>query len=161
MPRVVLHLRTNVAPWTCAASARLDAVLEAAGSTPLDLPWSDFALEDDGDHFTEEGAHAFGAALAVAVHAALGGTPRVLVVADSTMGHRDVPCPKTWEVDAVCGSGFVALAHEGQHFRARVVREASDAVVLVGGWNDVRQTTHSMDRVCAAAEACVARALRK
>jgi hypothetical protein len=66
----------------------------------------------------------------------------------------------------VCGSGFVAMAYEGQHFRPRLRRVALrgskpwDAVVFVGGWNDVHQTAHGLDRVCAAAQACVARAAR-
>ena len=154
----VFHLRTNVEPWSCDESAEMDATLEAAGSIPLDVPWSEFALEDDGDHFTEEGATAFGAALARVVRDALGDDAGVLVVADSTMGHRPVPCPDAWDVDAVCGSGFVALAYEGQHFRARLrgVRDRS-AVVIVGGWNDVRQTSHTMSRVLSAVDLCVRR----
>jgi len=161
----VYHLRTNVGPWACEDLERLDAALADAGSVALDVPWGTMALEDDGEHFTAEGAAVFGAALASALPAA--GGKRVLVLADSTIGHRPIPgLPASWHVDAVCGSGFVAMAYEGQHFRPRLRRvalrggESWDAVVFVGGWNDVHQTAHGLDRVCAAAQACVARAAR-
>ena len=160
----VYHLCTNVGPWACADLAALDTALARAGSVPLDVPWDTFALEEDGDHFTAEGAETFAHALVMTLGEA---TPRnTLVIADSTMGHRPIPgLPVSWEVDAVCGSGFVAMAWDDRHFRARLRHEALsplhwDAVVFVGGWNDVRQTTHSISRVCAAAEACVARAAR-
>lgn len=153
----VYHIRTNVAGWQCAELALLDEALQAAGSTPIDLPWDRFELCEDGDHFTTRGALEFAHALGMAVP--LRGA---VVVADSTIGHngelsanvlRNVYGARS--VDAVCGSGFMARAWNGEHFRARVRRHTPPppaAVVLVGGWND---TWHRVERACAAAQACV------
>ena len=179
----VLHLRTNVGPWACDGLARLDAALVAAGSTPVDLDWDAFALEEDGDHFTEEGADAFAHALADALAPAWRDRS-VLVLADSTIDHNDRDAQGVWHgggtqrvvracaargvratVDAMWGTGFVARANASLHFRNRLAaylrahRDRIDAVLFVGGWNDVR-THHSCARVCAAAEACVSLARR-
>lgn len=179
----VLHLRTDVGPWACADLARLDAALAAAGSTPVDLPWENFALEEDGEHFTDAGADAFARALADALAPACRGRT-VLVLADSTIDHNDRDTTGAWHgggtrrvihacaahgvratVDALWGTGYVARAHASLHFRSRLAaylrahRDRIDVLLLVGGWNDVH-THHPCERVCAAAEACVALALR-
>jgi hypothetical protein len=180
---------TDVAPWRDPRLARLDAALAAAGAVPLVLPWADFALEADGRHLAPAGFAAFADALARAL-------PRddddgvVLVLADSTVDHNDRDAawdytgvatsrlrvalhPRRVVVDAVAGSGFVARAREGLHFRLRLADQlrrlrhgrkkrkrgaAEDAegeevtVVLVGGWNDLGR---GLDVVLPAATACV------
>lgn len=162
------HARTNVAGWACDDLAALDAALEDAGSVPLDLPWHEFALESDGDHFTDAGARTFAAALARAFATARAGSladARVHVVADSTVGHRPAYADYVAAafrargaeatVTAVCGAGFVARADSGEHFRALRRRGGGeDAVIFVGGWNDLG-SGHSVVRVCAAARAAV------
>ena len=135
--------------------AALDATLVALGSNALHLPWHSFPLLDDNDHFTKRGQHTFHKALVAVV-----GTrhPRILVLADSTIGYYpDAPEQLRRQfalqgvdatVDAICGSGFAARAIEGYHFRARwrsavrnsrhtVASPQYDAVLVIGGWNDV------------------------
>lgn len=178
----VFHTCTNVPPWDGVdAHARLDAALHEAGSTPVRLPWTDFETCEDGVHFTEAGYDAFCDALAVVLDKDVR-APVVLVLADSTIDHNDRDDDGTWHgrasarlrervrptrvvVDAVCGSGFVARAREGEHFRARLARLLRGdpslrdaALLLVGGWNDAGRPA---TRVCAAASACVALATRE
>jgi len=178
----VLHLRVDVGRWACPALAALDAALLTAGSTPLDnVPWEAFAcLPDDPDHFPDDAYAAFVAALVPRACTA-GCGASVLVLADSTVGHGDWhggAWSGTWSealegafaasgvratVDAVCGSGFVAGADRGEHFRARLAAarrrgEEWDSVLLVGGWNDAGAPRQ--ERVHAAAAACVALAQR-
>ena len=161
------HVRTNVAAWACADLAALDAALEDAGSTPLDLPWHAFALESDGEHFTDAGARRFAVAFADSL---AGRLARVHVVADSTVGHRPAYADYVAAalrargvaatITAVCGAGFVARAGAGEHFRALRRRAGEDAVVFVGGWND-RWAGHGTARVCAAARAAVGARARR
>ena len=156
-PRLVLHLPTDVAPWSCAALSVVDGALCAAGSEAVPFPstWAAFPLEDDGEHFTREGLRSFAGALADALAARR--SERVHVVTDSTVGHHNYDADGAWTgwgdaavvdalrargvaatVDAVCGSGFVARAREGLHFRPRArAAPAGAEVLLVGGWNDV------------------------
>ena len=180
----MLHLRVDVPPWTSERAAGLDAALRAAGSVQLDLPLGDFErLDDDPEHYTERGAAQFAEALVRAATSARGGlggcdgVSRVLVLSDSTIAHNDADGRATERlaalfaargvharVDAVGGTGFVACAREGRHFRARLaaaLREGRvgphDALLLAGGWNDVHSDP---TRICAAASACVALAQR-
>lgn len=167
-----MHLRTDVATWRAPALATLDDTLRRAGSQPIDLPWDQFELEPDGDHFTERGAIAFADALAAHVAPLLPRRSHMHILSDSTIDYNDRDDDGAWNgtatrrivdafasmgvhvrVDAISGSGFVARAREGEHFRARVPRGQSGHLLLVGGWNDVHAA--SLDRVCAAATACV------
>lgn len=55
-------------------------------------------------------------------------------------------------VDAVCGSGFVAGASDGQHFRNRLLNHLShslpSAILFMGGWNDVhRPRVHVLNAI--------------
>ena len=166
---MLAHLRTDVGPWAGDATlAALDAALADAGSTPLDLPWERFALARDGDHFTPAGSDAFAAALAAAVRARWPRAP-VHVVSDSTLrGRRAQRALRRHlgdaALDVVCGSGFVARAAHGEHFRARVSRalrggaRRGTLVLLVGGWNDARDARWA--QAPAAARACAALARR-
>lgn len=186
----VLHTRIDVHTWRGddPRQAALDVCLAACGSTPVDLPWDTFPLEEDGDHFTRAGLCTFARSFARGVAPCAG--ERVCVIADSTIGHHDYDAEWNYtgwasdavaralrdagagevRIDAVCGSGFVALAHEGAHFHSRLMAYARawrgaehaappTAVVFVGGWNDARGTC-SVERVCGCAHRCVAAAHR-
>lgn len=173
----MFHAVLSTPPWSpvsrpCPDLARLDAALVGAGSTPLRLDAGAYALEEDGDHYTRAAHVLFSRALA----AALRGVARhPLVVADSTVDYHNWTEDGEWTgwasatlrsalgagatVDAVCGSGFVARADHNEHFYTRIahhLRHAEvrpDAVVVLGGWNDVR-AGRTAD-ACAAARACV------
>lgn len=173
----VFHVRTNAAPWgPCEQLEALDVALCAAGSVPLAVDAGAYALGADGDHYTHNGYCAFLRAL---VRALPSEVRAVLLVADSSVDHLNwSSCTGSWTgwasataeklfsprsvaVDAIRGSGFVAHATYGDHFYARLSRHLRagnrpDAVVFVGGWNDVRAGRDA--RACAAA--CVARAQR-
>lgn len=186
------HLRVSVGPWQSDDARRLDAALLASGSHAIDLPWGTLELCDDGLHFSTAGATAFARALCEAV-AALWSRQRLprrlLVVSDSTIGHHDHDDDGAWtggasealaamlvdevdglddvHVDAVCGSGFVACAREGQNYRARLARRRratssspAEACLFIGGWNDLAET-RSIVRTCAAAQAGVELACRR
>ena len=186
MDRPCFHLRVSVGPWQSDEARRLDDALAAAGSTPIDLPWDEMELCDDGLHFSTAGAARFAEALCHALRSLPRGRlpQRLLLLSDSTIGHHDYDEAGAWtggasealaevlvaevpglrgvRVDAVCGSGFVACAREGQHYRARLAErrrglpERDEACLLVGGWNDLTSPRHSCASVCAAAQACVA-----
>lgn len=143
---LLLHTTTDVPPWRHPHLAALDALLHDAGSVAVPFPIG-LPLEEDGLHFTAAAQTAFARTLAERVARVVGGRT-LLVVTDSTVGHHEwgsaalegelarhgVPA----RVDAVCGSGYVAGAGEGRHFRARVPhRGGYDAILLMGGWNDV------------------------
>ena len=141
---------------------------------PLRLDVGAFPLEEDGDHYTRDAHERFCAALAAELHS----FQRPLIVADSTIDHHNWSYDGEWTgwasatlrealgkraiVDAVCGSGFVARATSNEHFYTRLshhLRTANvDAVVFVGGWNDVR--AGRTNDACASARACVALAQR-
>jgi hypothetical protein len=174
------HLRTDVGPWRGDATlAAIDASLASEGSLPLDLPWERFELQRDGDHFTASGVDAFAEALAPTLRAACGGgVTRVHVVSDSTLRGKSAPRVLTRAlkrqgfahvtVDAVCGSGFVGRAEDGEHFYARVGRwlrgregqpHPPTVLVLMGGWNDARDGRAHL--AVGAARACAAMARRR
>jgi hypothetical protein len=51
-------------------------------------------------------------------------------------------------VDAVCGSGFVAMRDTGSDFGSRVNRLGRgvyDTILVIGGWNDI---SHDTTQVC-------------
>lgn len=184
------HLRVSVGPWQSDEARCLDNVLVASGSHPIDLPWEALELCEDGLHFSRNGANAFARAFCEVVAAlwkqhghAL--PRRLLILSDSTIGHHDYDDQDVWtggasealaemltdevegldsvHVDAVCGSGFVACAHSGCHYRARLSKRKKEApeeaCLFIGGWNDLTDR-HSIARVCAAAQACTSLARR-
>lgn len=185
------HLRVSVGAWQSDEARRLDDALVASGSHPIDLPWVALELCEDGLHFSRDGANAFARAFCEAVaalwkqHGSYALPRRLLILSDSTIGHHDYDEEGVWtggasealaemlveevegldsvHVDAVCGSGFVAHAHSGCHYRARLSkrkREApEEACLFIGGWNDLTDR-HSNARVCAAAQACTSLARR-
>lgn len=174
-PTRVMHVRIDVHVWRGDPfQKRMDLCLEGEGSKPLDLEWDAFPLEEDGDHFTREGMKEFARSFARAVRPVRG--ERVIVLSDSTIGHhgeegtsfvaRALRREGAREaiVDAVSGSGFVAMAGSGNHFYPRlshIARNLSSsfrsgtAVVFVGGWNDARQGEIGEDMVCECAKRCV------
>lgn len=152
MPHVH-HLRVRGWPGaaTSESARRIDALLTRTGSTPLDVPWTQYEY-DDPEHFTEVGMRAFVADLTAQLPRADG----YRIVSDSTLDHgpwagaRVHEClaqalaPASVEVSAVAGSGFVAGARRKEHFRARLVTslkqrpmDSLEVVVLIGGWNDL------------------------
>lgn len=170
------HVEVNTAPWTSAAAAHMDATLNSLNSTALRVHCADLPLED-GEHFTWRGYCEFCKRFATATQhiAPAGGTLRVY--ADSTIdyhnwdddyetrhGAADTYLHRTFgergrciSIDAVCGSGFVALSPR-QHLATRVSRDRRagvigprDVVVLIGGWND---TAHDPRAVQHAIRGC-------
>lgn len=153
--------------------ATFDAVLRSLGSTQLNVTMENMPLEDDGDHFTRDGQRAFSSALARALRSRR--SKSILVMADSTVDFHDWSDEHTrtgWAssllatalggeerqrvvVDAISGSGFIARAHHGEHFHARLSRHLRGGfrgdVLLIGGWNDARtgrvnDTIHSIHK---------------
>lgn len=180
---MLLHLQSNVDPWASPTLDALDHALTDAGSHPVSLPWAAFELAEDGSHFTERGAIAFSNALVANVAPLLPTENELCIVSDSTIDHNDRDDNGFWHgrasrrivrtfaqqgvrarVDAVGGSGFVARAREGDHFRARLSRwprgePCGDSVLLVGGWND--DDGRPSHRVCSAAVACANLVVRR
>lgn len=181
--RPSFHLRVSAGPWKSDDAKRLDDALVALNSTPIDLPWEDFELCEDGNHFTPQGAARFSKALCDALNSLSHLPPRLLVLADSTIGFYDfddegnytggasdaladmmvteVRALQSVRVDSFCGSGFVSMAGDGQHFRARLLdrrrsvpKAMQEACLFVGGWNDIN-SYHSHKRIAAAVQACV------
>ena len=180
MPPALLALRTDVHVWRCPALARLDAAMAALGFELLDLPWPSFGLlAHDRDHFTWRGLCGFCDALAAALAAALrrrggprAGAPRLCVCADSTVdywnydgdgrrhGRADARLAAALRregidarIAATCGAGFVARAGEGLHFRAaarRVAAADADALLVIGGWNDLARPERAVHGAAAA-----------
>ena len=163
MPVALYAFRTNVEPWSHPTLAHLDDCLSSCGVRLLTLPWDTLQLCSDGEHFTRRGAVDFEAKLCDALRHALPGTQgehTLHILTDSTVGHHDVDSKGTWtgnasnslqrklmselqwkkiRVDAVCGSGFAAMAHKNMHFYPRVKQcnaNDSDVIVFMGGWND-------------------------
>ena len=187
-PITVAHLLVNVAPWGPDADlARLDECLKTSGSTGVRLPWETYALESDGDHFTRPAMEVFARDVSKAIHAESFKT--IIVLSDSTVGFHD------WDeegkrtdwaslliaselrnrtdgardviVDAVNGSGFVARARQGEHFRARLSKllrtrtlHGPTLLLFMGGWNDAREGSQRTKIACRSAHACVALAHR-
>lgn len=134
----------------------VDAELVRLGSTPLQpsLPWKTFEYLADGDHFTWESHLAFLTRLGEVLTQNFSKKDRVLLITDSTVEHHESSLQATArlreyvpgiEVDALCGSGFVALTDWNSHFRGRLARRLRGrrsastewtAVVVMGGWND-------------------------
>lgn len=155
----VHYALSNRPPWGPSDDlARLDAVLCASGSIPLEnLDVGAFGLEDDGNHYTQTEYRRFVTHLVHAVR----DMPHPLIVSDSTIDWHNYTRDWEWTgwasscirdalggrcvVDAVCGSGFIARAAQNEHFYTRVShhlrtnRDISD-VVLLGGWNDGGRT---------------------
>ena len=161
-------VKTDVHVWRSPILRRLDACMANAGATLIDLPWDEFELyKHDSDHFTRKGYDRFVQAFAKAL--ARTGLQRVLVLADSTIdyhnwnattytGTANALLIKTMRkhgvdavVDAVSGSGFVALHDRNQSFGHRLLRHrlrGCPHVVVVGGWNDVGFTEEKTHRAC-------------
>ena len=144
--------------------ATVDDALCALGAVPISLPWDRFELLPDGQHFPYHSQLEFNECLSAALAGAIGSLAspprRILVITDSTVGYGDFEGPRTGRasrlleqsvhaatgipttVDAVCGSGYVAMASSRLNFRRRVLngKDGEDgedgALVLVGGWND-------------------------
>ena len=173
----VLHVVTNAGTWRGQETLPLiDAQLNASGSIPVHVRWEGIEM-DDPDHFTEAGSKVFARRFVDAVMPHLK-TSVVHVITDSTVDHND------WSedgmhhhreaserivqafrsrailatVDAVSGSGFVARANEGKHFRARLVPHVTGyprkTIVFMGGWNDAT-SGYAVPRILHAVQACV------
>ena len=142
-------LRTHQHVWASPFTRRMDSLLEEEGYTLLPLRWERCEREDE-DHFTWEGFLSFSEEVASAMR---GKCRRLHILSDSTVDscnwdgeewadaaskhlasrllREGILCT----VDAVCGSGFVAMRETGDDFKTRARREGGDLLVI-GGWND-------------------------
>jgi hypothetical protein len=170
----LLHMRVDTEPWRCDGSAAVDAALLAGGSRAVDVRCDDLALVD-AEHFSWDAYALFCERLSRALSPVLRDL-RLQIYTDSTVDYHNWDDEYTVRhglgsahlcrvlrrariacaVDAVCGSGFAAAAGDLHHFRARLSRdlrsgalEGCDAVVVIGGWNDLG---HSRASVVAAVE---------
>lgn len=156
---------TNVHVWQGDFLKRLDETIDQHPTLPyrFDLPWSSFdLLPDDADHFTWDGYVSFVDSLLEHVLVHWARHKRVHVLSDSTIDYwnwdedwnetrratthmvdafarRDVDV----SVDAVSGSGFVAMRPQKKDFHTRFVawkknETAGNATLalVIGGWND-------------------------
>ena len=158
------HVPTNVFRWQSPLTEAIDTELVRLGSVELTprIAWQHFDYLPDGEHFTWKSHLSFIAHLGKVLQQHFSGTEKVLLITDSTLEYHEfseqiatrlreyVP---GIEVDALCGSGFVALSEWNDHFRARLarrlgrrkrVRSPCTTVVVMGGWND---TPWSVDTV--------------
>lgn len=159
-------LRTNVHVWRSSFFEALDCSLEKNGFSLIDMDWSAYALlKHDKDHFTWKGLKEFVKDLSKAIESLPG---HVLVLSDSTLGYWDFSHSNEYNgkashllqsslssgkatIDAVNGSGFLALKEDGLNFRARRAVKG-DTVLVIGGWNDA---TFSIENVSNAVRAFV------
>lgn len=164
---MMFHLKCNVDRWKSDTMRTLDRLLTTQSSTEMNLPWEILDLLEDGEHFTPTAQLTFETEFSRELMRRLPSNERrnlsVLVVGDSTIGHHDwhrdvwhgaasrrlaetvrhtLQCRRV-EVDAVCGSGFIARSEYNEHFHARLAKwtrtgrsDPWDVIVLVGGWND-------------------------
>ena len=164
---MLFALRTNVHEWMSDFQKSLDDGLIRAGVRLIDLHWERFELlSDDREHFTWDGLTAFAANLADAMKAELRDVSSELhIISDSTIDYWNYDCDGSYDgkadacvvrafenvgikatVDAVNGSGFIALRKMGAHFRARKSRASVE--LIIGGWNDRHYgTTHTVNAV--------------
>ena len=159
---MLFHVRMDSVPWGPDPTlAKFDSVLQFAGSTILDLPFTRMGLESDGVHFTLEGQDVFSTLFAKSLRKDAHNATDVLIISDSTIDFHNWSEDGEWLgkgtlslknalfangftnsiIDAVCGSGFVARANFGEHFHARLSHHLRKGyrgpIVFVGGWNDV------------------------
>lgn len=167
MPAVVA-VRAHVAPWRCRhrsadATRVIDEALAENHVRVVDVDFvSGLTYEADGEHFSSlQSLRIVAKRLREAVLGQDQKKKVVLLLSDSTIDHANWTADGAWTgagsdavravmeettsaevlVDAVCGSGYAARAHEGLHFRARLsaalhARADIDLVVFLGGWND-------------------------
>ena len=136
--------------------ATIDNELLRLGSVPLHLRWETLKLLPDGMHFTRPSQIRFTKLLGAELQKLHLASP-IHILTDSTIGYYDYSINGSYTgwatrsikqdlesllnvavtVDAICGSGFVAMAHTSNNFKARIshIPEGS-SLVLVGGWND-------------------------
>jgi len=155
----VWHVSPHARPWTCDKTFDLDAWLSESGSQRLSVAnddWSGYELEPDGEHFTRESLPLFLKDLSASVAPSLQGSSWLLLT-DSTIDHHNYTAkgehtgwasnlaremlPGQCRVDAVCGSGFLAMASANNHFYPRMMQSVGEIrnVVLLGGWNDLHK----------------------
>lgn len=157
------HIRINSPPWGPDPTfQRFDQYLELAGSQVVDVAFDAMQLEDDGQHFTREGQHAFHVALSVLMK----NVSQLLILSDSTIDFHNWNTDGSWSgwashdlarcmpqthvsIDSVCGSGFVSRAHCNEHFYARAsnhLRAGYDGpILIIGGWNDAFERHTSVE----------------
>ena len=156
-------------PWESHSRTReIDETLYANLEQTIDMDWQSYEYERDGVHFTKRSIVTFCHHLCQ--NLPTNGT--ILIITDSTLAwHLPTAMrtlrhylPQGSEVDAVSGSGFVALAKDNAHFRSRLAKrrrrgERYAHILLMGGWNDM-YTVCSETRLCNAVVSCVDEARR-
>lgn len=157
---LLLSLRTCVHVWKSQEMYALDALLKSKNIDLLDLKWERFKLISDDLHFSNHGFIKFSRELAKVMSAYLTekNLINVVIVSDSTIGFMNVDDFEGDEhiiksmanegihaiVNSVGGSGYISMSDSNNHFHARLSRIlrrmyplSPDAVLIIGGWNDV------------------------
>lgn len=175
---MILAAKTHVAPWKNESPllVSIDALLEKKRCTLFTLPWSKYSYVD-GDHFTERCFYReFVPDLADELKDLLADEndlpDDILLIADSTIdwfgkeGKLAVEVEiahklgKRCVVDAISGSGFCAMTEDNSHFRGRLsshLRKATRVplLVLIGGWNDVRDSRFNEETLTLAIDSTI------
>ena len=157
---LLLSLRTCVHVWKSEEMYALDELLKSKQIELLDLKWERFKLISDQQHFSTNGFSKFSTELAkvVSCHLIEKGLKNVVIMSDSTIGFMnsnglegDECIVKSFAnkgieatVNSIGGSGYVSMNESNDHFHARlsqILRRmypwSPDAVLIVGGWNDI------------------------
>lgn len=156
---LLFSLRTCVHIWKSEDMLALDNLLETKHVDLLDIEWEQFKLISDQKHFSKNGFYKFSSELAKVVSDYLKqkSLKSVVILSDSTIGHMNfynfegnqhiVKCMNNEGIDAmvssVSGSGYISMSDSNNHFHARLSRMlraysfVPDAVLIIGGWNDV------------------------
>lgn len=149
---MILSLRTNVYMWKSPLNRYIDNKLNSIGIKLINLPWDKFELiKSDQDHFTWRGYKSFCKNFNVQLaHFFKTGT-KIHIIADSTIDYWNYTSNFKYTgkankflklyckdykitIDAIAGSGYTTR----NNFIDRIDNSIEcDAVILIGGWNDV------------------------
>lgn len=155
---MLVAVQCNAHIWASEQAHMLDEIAGNYVTGKINLPWDKFEyVEGDSDHFTWAGFLTFADEFVNSCKPFVKQGESIFVITDSTIDHNNwVDGTMTTaasdhvaqllrtrlnltqaRVDAVSGSGFVARAHEGLHFRNRISSARGfDTIVVMGGWND-------------------------
>ncbi len=158
-------LRTNVSRWREPYAEFMDDNFRKQGFHTVSLPWHRFeVLPHDRDHFTWHGFTVFAKSIARTMQHKLPAHSNLHIIADSTVDYWNVVADKGRRtnrasnylkkelraagikhatIDAVYGSGFVAMKPQHKDFVTRVKQTADrrrQSLLIIGGWNDHSHT---------------------
>lgn len=173
---IVWALSTSVGTWQSPKFDALDRLFIEKEIDRIPISWENMEISSDGMHFTRKGYKHFVYELSIALSLKCeeARVERVFIFSDSTLAHVEsmdenvsVSLLKrklfdlgiTSVIDAVSGSGFISMSDSGYNFRPRIAKVAGefrpekDAILLIGGWNDIwgafdtKQISLAMDGV--------------